>query len=85
VYSFKTAATIKPSDSTSGLVFIYIDSSGNLSAGSKVKRICQDCTCVPGVTQFPPDATPLFTWTVASGGFAAIDHSDFRALFSMKG
>jgi hypothetical protein len=84
VYSFKTAATIRTSGSTSGLVFIYIDPSGNLAAGSTVKLICQACNYAPGVTQFPPDSTPLFTWPIVGGTFAAAGHSDFRAIFSSK-
>src|SRR2546423_7963894 len=59
VRSFKAPAAIRPSSSTSGSVFVYLDGSANLMAGSKVNLTCQGCAYAPGVTQFPPDSIPL--------------------------
>jgi hypothetical protein len=55
-----------------------------LTAASKVLLECQRCSYAPGVTQFPPDSIPLFTWTIVGGVFTEAGHSDFRALFSTK-
>ncbi|MGI8961905.1 MAG: hypothetical protein ACR2IV_19535 [Bryobacteraceae bacterium] len=82
VHTFKTAAAIRPSGSTSGLVLVYIDGSGNLAAGSKVNLTCEGCAYSPGVTQFPSDSIPLFTCTVAAGSFQSTGCMDLRAIFS---
>ncbi len=82
VHSFKTPATIKTSDSSSGLVFVYVDSSGSLTAASTVKLVCQGCSYAPGVKQFPSGSIPLFTWTVVGGAFEKAGLADFRAILS---
>jgi hypothetical protein len=85
VRSFKAPAVIKASDSTSGSVFVYLDGSSNLIAGSKVNLLCQGCAYSPGVTQFPPDSIPLFTCTVIAGAFQPTGCIDLRAIFSTSG
>jgi hypothetical protein len=84
VYSFKNSATVTPSGSTSGLVLLYIDGSGNLTAGSTVILTCSRCTYASGVTSFPSNSIPLFSWIVTSGAFDAAGGTDFRALLSTK-
>jgi hypothetical protein len=85
VHSFKTPAAIRASGSTSGSVLVYLDSAGNLAAGSKVRLACQGCFFTAGVTQFPPDSIPLFTCTVSAGAFQASGCTDLRAVFSTTG
>jgi hypothetical protein len=85
VRSFKAPAAIRPSSSTSGSVFVYLDGSTNLMAGSKVNLTCQGCAYAPGVTQFPPDSIPLFTCTVVAGAFQPTGCIDLRAMFSTTG
>ena len=84
VYSFKSSATVTASGSTSGLVFIYIDSSGNLTAGSVASLTCTGCLYVSGVTAFPSGSIPLFNWTVTGGSLTAGSGVDFRAFLSTK-
>jgi hypothetical protein len=84
VYSFKSSATVTASGSTSGLVFIYIDSSGNLTAGSVASLTCTGCLYVSGVTAFPAGSIPLFNWTVTGGNLATGSGVDFRAFLSTK-
>lgn len=84
VYSFKSSATVTASGSTSGLVFIYIDGSGNLTAGSTATLTCTGCLYVSGATAFPSGSIPLFNWTVTSGNFAGGSGTDFRAFLSTK-
>src|SRR5947207_7852285 len=40
VHSFKAPAAIRASGPTSGSVLVYLDSAGNLAAGSKVNLLC---------------------------------------------
>jgi hypothetical protein len=85
VRSFKAPAAIRPSSPTSGSVFVYLDGSSNLMAGSKVNLTCQGCAYSPGVTQFPPDSIPLFTCTVVAGAFQPTGCIDLRAIFVTTG
>jgi hypothetical protein len=84
VYSFKNSATVTASGSTSGLVFVYVDSSGNLTAGSTATLTCSGCLYVSGVTAFPAGSIPLANWTVSGGSLAASSGVDFRAFLSTK-
>jgi hypothetical protein len=84
VYSFKNSATVTASGSTSGLVFIYVDSAGNLTAGSTATLACTGCLYVSGVTAFPAGSIPLANWTVSGGSLAAGSGVDFRAFLSTK-
>jgi hypothetical protein len=84
VYSFKSSATVTPSGSTSGLVLLYVDGSGNLTAGSTVGLACSRCTYASGVTSFPFNSIPLFSWTVVGGSFDPAGGTDFRAVLSAK-
>jgi hypothetical protein len=84
VYTFRNSATVTPAASTSGLVFLYIDGAGNLTAGSSVTLTCNGCTYVSGVTSFPSNSIPLFSWTLTSGAFVTGGETDFRAVLSSK-
>ena len=84
VYSFKSSATVTASGSTSGLVFIYVDSAGNLTAASTATLTCSGCLYVSGVTGFPAGSIPLANWTVSGGALAAGSGVDFRAFLSTK-
>jgi hypothetical protein len=84
VYSFKSSATVTASGSTSGLVFIYVDSAGNLTAGSTATLTCSGCVYVSGTTAFPAGSIPLANWTVSGGSLAAGSGVDFRAFLSTK-
>lgn len=84
VYSFKSPATVSATGSTSGLIFIYVDSVGNLTAGSTVALTCTGCTYVSGITGFPAGSVPLSNWTVTSGNLVAGSAVDFRAFLSTK-
>jgi hypothetical protein len=79
VHAVKSAARVKPVAKTSGPVFIYVDPSGELVAGSPVSLQCEGCRYAKGVTQFPASSIPLFSWTIVQGAFQAAGGSDFRA------
>lgn len=83
-YSFRNSATITSSGSSSGLVLIYIDSSGNLTAGANIPLTCNGCTYVAGATSFPTNSIPLYNWSVTNGTFDVSGGTDFRAFLSSK-
>ncbi|HEX4227080.1 MAG TPA: hypothetical protein VHZ07_00305 [Bryobacteraceae bacterium] len=83
-YSFKFPGTVSISGSNSGLVFLYIDGGGNLTAGSVATLTCSGCTYAPGVTAFPSNSIPLYTWSSTGGAFDATGGTDFRAMISTK-
>lgn len=82
VHAVKSAARVKPLGRTSGPVFIYVDASGEVVAGSPVNLQCEACRYARGVTQFPANSVPLFTWTIVQGAFDRTSGTDFRASLS---
>jgi hypothetical protein len=84
VYSFGTSATATIS-AGSGLALIYVSSAGILTVGSNVTTSCNGgCTALSGVTSFPADAIPLFTWSATSGTWDSAGGADQRAFLSSK-
>jgi len=84
VYSFGTGgvATISAG---SGLALVYVSSAGALTVGSNVTATCNSgCTALSGVTSFPVDAIPLFTWSATGGTWDATGGADQRAFLSSK-
>lgn len=84
VHPVKRAVAVKPTGKASGLVFVYLDPSGDLMAGSTIALLCDGCKYARGVTQFPANSIPLFTWIVVQGAFTTTGGSDFRAELSTK-
>jgi hypothetical protein len=84
VYSFGSGATVTIS-AGSGLAFIYISSTGVVTAGHNITANCSNgCTAQAGVTAFPADAIPLFTWSATNGSWDAAGGADQRAFLSSK-
>jgi hypothetical protein len=84
VYSFGSGATATIS-AGSGLALVYVSSSGVLTVGANVTASCSSgCTALSGVTSFPADAIPLFTWSATSGTWDASGGADQRAFLSSK-
>jgi hypothetical protein len=83
VHTIKTPGSVKPSGQASALVFIYVTSSGDLAAGSTINLTCEKCRYMRGITQFPADSLPLFTWGIVKGAFERTG-TDFRAELSTK-
>jgi hypothetical protein len=84
VYSFGSgaAATISAG---SGLAIIYVSSAGVLTVGHNVTASCSGgCVTQSGVTAFPADAIPLFTWSATNGSWDANGGVDQRAFLSSK-
>jgi hypothetical protein len=84
VYSFGSAATATIS-AGSGLALVYVSSAGVLTVGSNVTASCSSgCAVLSGVTAFPADAIPVFTWSATNGTWDASGGADQRAFLSSK-
>ena len=81
-YTFTASATATLSAGT-GTAFLYIDSSGNLTVGHNLTLTCgSGCVASAGITAFPSDSIPLFTWTATSGTWDTAGAADRRAFQS---
>ena len=84
VYSFGTGA-IATISAGSGLALVYVSSTGVLTVGSNITASCNSgCTALGGVTAFPSDAIPLYTWSATAGTWDATGGADQRAFLSSK-
>ena len=83
-YSFGAGATATISAGT-GLAFVYISSAGVLTVGHNLTVTCgTGCAAQSGVTAFPADAIPLFTWSATGGTWDTSGGADQRAFLSSK-
>lgn len=82
VYSFSSGASITLSSGT-GDAYVYIASTGALTVGHNLSLICSaGCVAQAGITGFPSDSIPLFSWHATNGAW---DSSvDERAFLSSK-
>jgi len=81
-FSFTASASAAISSGT-GTAFIYLDSTGRLTVGHNMTVTCASgCQAVSGVTGFPSDSLPLFTWTAANGTWDSAGGTDVRAFQS---
>jgi hypothetical protein len=56
---------------------------GTLTVGHTMTVTCAaGCAAVPGVSAFPADSLPLFTWTATGGAWDASGGVDWRAFQS---
>ncbi len=84
VYSFGSGATATIS-AGSGSALVYVSSAGVLTVGSNLTVNCgSGCTALSGVTAFPADAIPVFTWSATTGTWDASGGADQRAFLSSK-
>lgn len=66
----------------SGMAYVYLDSNGVLTVGHSMTVSCTGCTAVSGVSTFPPDAIPLFTWSASNGAWITGGGTDLRGWLS---
>ena len=84
VYSITNSATATIS-SGSGTAYVYVNSSGTLMVGHNLTVACSaGCTQQSGVTSFPPNVLPIYTWTATSGTWDSTGGRDQRAFLSAK-
>jgi hypothetical protein len=84
IYSITAGATATVSGSSSGMLYVYVASSGMLTVGNNVGATCSGCAAQANVTSFPPDSVPIATWTVSNGTLDQSGGQDFRAVLGTK-
>ncbi|MGH9663556.1 MAG: hypothetical protein ACRD9L_03925, partial [Bryobacteraceae bacterium] len=83
-YSIGGSATATLSSGT-GVAYIYVSSAGALTVGHAMTLTCSSgCVAQSGVTAFPINSIPLFTWTASGGSWNANGGLDRRAFLSTK-
>jgi hypothetical protein len=84
VYTFVSAAAVTLT-AGAGVAYIYVDANGTLTVGHNLTLACAaSCTAVTGITAFPLNSIPLYTWTAAGGVWDTTGGLDKRALLSGK-
>jgi hypothetical protein len=83
-YSLTTSATATLT-SGSGTAYVYVDPTGTLTVGSSMTITCSDaCTAAPGISSFPLNSIPIYTWTASSGAWDATGGLDRRGFLSVS-
>ena len=84
VYSFASGGSVSVSAGT-GLAYVYISSAGALTIGHNLTANCSaGCIAQSGITAFPVDSVPLFTWSATNGTWDTTGGVDQRAILSSK-
>ena len=84
VYSFQNSSNVNIA-SGAGIAFIYISSSGILTVGHNMSVTCSaGCVSQAGVSAFPTDSIPLYSWSSTGGVWDPAGGIDFRASLSGK-
>jgi len=79
-FTSPTSATISAG---SGTAYIFLDPSGALTVGHTMTLICASgCTAAAGISAFPSNSIPLFTWTATNGTWDTNGGTDWRAFQS---
>ena len=85
VYSITNSATATISGSGIGTAYIYVNNSGTLTVGNNLTVTCSaGCTQQAGITSFPPNVLPVYTWTATNGTWDSTGGRDQRAFLSAK-
>jgi hypothetical protein len=85
VYSITNSATATVSGSGLGTAYVYVNSSGTLMVGHNLTVACSaGCTQQSGVTSFPPNVMPIYTWTATNGTWDSAGGRDQRAFLDAK-
>ncbi len=83
-YSLTSSATATLTGG-SGIAYVYVDPSGTLTVGSVMSITCSTaCSAVPGVSSFPLNSIPIYTWTASSGAWDATGGVDRRGFLSVS-
>jgi hypothetical protein len=85
VYSITNSATATVSGSGIGTAYIYVSPSGTLMVGNNLTVACSaGCIQQAGITSFPPNVLPVYTWTATNGTWDSTGGRDQRAFLSAK-
>jgi hypothetical protein len=85
VYSITNSATATVSGTGIGTAYVYLNNSGTLMVGHNLTVACSaGCTQQAGITSFPPNVLPVYTWTATNGVWDTTGGRDQRAFLSAK-
>jgi len=85
VYNITNSATATISGSASGTAYIYVNSAGTLMVGHNLTVSCSaGCTQQSGVTSFPANTLPVYSWTATNGTWDSTGGRDQRSFLSSK-
>lgn len=85
VYSITNSATATVSGSGIGTAYVYVNGSGTLMVGHNLTVTCSaGCAQQSGITSFPPNVLPIYTWTATNGVWDATGGRDQRAFLDAK-
>jgi hypothetical protein len=85
VYNIANSATATIGGTAGGTAYIYVNNSGILMVGHNLTVTCSaGCTQQSGVTSFPPNVLPIYSWTATSGTWDSTGGRDQRAFLSAK-
>lgn len=81
VYSLTSSATATL-NSGAGTAYVYYSSAGALTVGHTMNVTCSaSCVTATGITAFPVDAIPLYSWNAAAGVWVTTG-TDWRSWIS---
>ena len=84
VYSITNSASATIS-AGSGTAYVYVNSAGTLMVGHNLTVACSaGCTQQAGITSFPPNVLPIYTWTATNGTWDSTGGRDQRAFMDAK-
>jgi hypothetical protein len=82
IYTLTNSATATIS-SGAGMAFIYVDTTGTLTVGSSMTISCSTfCVSAPGISNFPLNSIPIYTWTASNGAWDSNGGLDRRGWLS---
>jgi hypothetical protein len=85
VYTITNSATATVSGTGLGTAYIYVAGSGALTVGNNLTVTCSaGCTQQSGITSFPPNVLPIYTWTSTNGTWDTTGGHDERAFLDSK-
>jgi hypothetical protein len=80
LYRGITPVSMSVTSGTTDTAYVYVNSSGTVNIGTNTAVVnCIGCTPVTGITAFPLNSKPLFTWAISGGAFTPSGDTDFRA------
>jgi hypothetical protein len=82
-YAFTSSATATLASGT-GTAYFYVDANGQLTVGHNLALTCSGCTAAAGITGFPANATPLYTWLASNGAWYSGGPADHRAFLGSQ-
>lgn len=85
VYSITNGATATISGSATGTAYVYVNGAGTLMIGHNLNVTCSaSCTQQAGITSFPSNVLPIYTWTATNGTWDSTGGRDQRAFLNTK-